>query len=268
MQKSEKQTYSGWMSCKGCHAMIHELEVCSHLHICPKCDFHMMLSADQRIHLLADEGSFEELYTDVEACDLLNFVDSVPYSERLGKARKKTGRNNGVIAGVCTVGGQKACIAVMDFAFMGGSLGRGEGEKITCLVEYATSQLLPVVIVSSSGGARMQESMYSLMQMAKTASALKRHQKKGCFYLSILTHPTMGGVSASYAFLGDVILAEPGALIGFAGPRVIEQTINEKLKSSDQKSEFQLKHGMIDGIVRRDDMKGKVSYFLKFFSKI
>lgn len=247
--------------------MIHTVEVDERLKICPRCAFPFCMNAKERISLVADKGTFKELFAEVAARDIIDFVDSKSYKDRLEAAKKKTRKVNAITAGVCSVVGESVCLGVMDFAFMGGSLGRGEGEKLTLLIEYATKHYLPLVIVCASGGARMQESMYSLMQMAKTSAALKNHGEKGLFYLSVLTNPTMGGVSASFAFLGDVIIAEPKALIGFAGPRVIQQTIGQKLKEGDQKSEFQLEHGMIDQVVKREELKNKIAYFVKMFSR-
>lgn len=263
MQTCKQELFTGWSKCPSCAAMLHKLEICEKFLLCPKCEYHFTLSAKQRIDILSDENTFEELFSDVVASDVLQFEDTKPYSKRLEDATKKTGKKNAITTGVCQINGQLSALAVMDFSFMGGSLGRGEGERLTRLIEYATKKSFPIVIICASGGARMQESMYSLMQMAKTSAALKKHQQKGLFYLSCLTNPTMGGVSASFAFLGDIIIAEPGALIGFAGPRVIEQTIGEKLKEGDQKAEFQLRHGMIDQIVHRTDMKNRISYFLE-----
>lgn len=262
-----QKTLIGWQVCPSCKKMLHSLEIDNKIKLCPKCDFHFTLSSEQRIALLADKGSFVDLFQDVIAQDILGFKDTKTYKERLLEAEEKTGKKNAITAGYCNIMGQKVALGVMDFFFMGGSVGRGEGEKLTRLIEYATDCNLPLIIVSASGGARMQESMYSLMQMAKTSQALKRHDQKGLFYLSVLTNPTMGGVSASFAFLGDVIIAEPDALIGFTGPRVVEQTVGEKLKRSDQRSEFHLENGMIDTIVKRDELKTKIAYFVRMFSK-
>ena len=263
-----QKTFSGWESCPSCKCMIHSLEMKQKLKICPKCEFHFMLTAGERITLLADQGTFVDLFEEVVAEDILDFEDTKTYKQRLLEAEKKTGMKNAIKTGLCTIFDQKVALAVMDFSFMGGSLGRGEGEKLTKLIEYATEKELALIIVCASGGARMQESMYSLMQMVKTSAALKRHQEGGCFYLSVLTNPTMGGVLASFAFLADVIIAEPDALIGFAGPRVVAKTIGEKLKRSDQRSEYHLENGMIDLIVKRKDLKTKIAYFVRMFQKV
>lgn len=236
-------------------------------HVCPECGEHFYMTASERIALLCDEGSFEPLFEEVVSEDILGFNDQKPYSERIKSYQKKTGQKSAAVVGESYINRKKVAFCVLDFGFMGGSLGRSEGERITRCIEHATKNRLPLVIVSASGGARMQESTYSLMQMAKTSAALKRHSEKGLFYISVLTHPTTGGVLASFAFLGDVVIAEPKALIGFTGPRVIEQTIGEKLKSTDQKSEFQLEAGMIDQIVPRHELKSKISYFIEMFSK-
>ncbi|MCH9618748.1 MAG: Acetyl-coenzyme A carboxylase carboxyl transferase subunit beta [Chlamydiia bacterium] len=267
MQAEVKESFTGWSKCVSCAEMIHESQIAMDLKLCPKCDFHFTLSVQERIDLLADDGTFEEKFQEVKASDILGFVDSKPYQKRLEVLEKKAFKVNAITTGICKINEKRAALAVMDFAFMGGSLGRGEGEKLTCLIEYATDTKIPLVIVCASGGARMQESMYALMQMAKTSAAIKKHKNAGLFYLSVLTNPTMGGVSASFAFLGDVIIAEPKALIGFAGPRVIEQTIGEKLDPGDQRAEFQLKNGMIDQIVTRKEMKNRISYFISIFHK-
>ena len=267
MLASAEKTFTGWSKCTYCNQMIHEMEICSKLKLCPKCNGHFTMTAGERIDLISDEGTFFPLFEEVIAEDLLGFVDTKPYKERLKEQLKKTGRTSAVVTGTCLIKGEKAALGVMDYSFMGGSLGRAEGEKLTCLIEYATSFILPLVIVCASGGARMQESMHSLMQMAKTSAALKRLDEKGIVYLSVLTNPTMGGVSASFAFLGDIIIAEPNALIGFAGPRVIEHTMKEKLKEGDQRSEFHLKNGMIDQIVQRKDLKDRIATFIKIGRK-
>ncbi|MCH9622073.1 MAG: Acetyl-coenzyme A carboxylase carboxyl transferase subunit beta [Chlamydiia bacterium] len=267
MLEVEEKTYEGWLLCPSCEDMYHEIESNIDLCVCPRCNHHFMMPTSKRINLIADDDTFVELFKEHEAEDLLGFVDQKSYVDRLKEAAKRTGQKAAVCVGTCTVEGEEIALSIMDFAFMGGSLGRAEGERITSLIEYATKKRLPLVMVNASGGARMQESMYSLMQMAKTSQALKKHQQEGLFYLSLLTHPTMGGVSASFAFLADVILAEPKALIGFTGPRVIEQTIGQKLKKSDQSAEFQLEAGMIDQIVYRKDLKKKIHYFVRMFQK-
>ncbi len=264
-QAAQKNGFNGWMKCPQCEELIHASEVESNLHCCPKCTHHFRLPAQQRLAMLLDEGSFTEMCTEIQPLDPLGFVDTESYKKRLEIAQSKTGRDEGVYVGSGTVFGLPVAIGVMDFAFMGGSMGSVVGERLTRLIEYGSEQGLPVVIVCSSGGARMQESVLSLMQMAKTSAALARHAAKGLPYISILTNPTTGGVTASFASLGDIILAEPAALIAFAGPRVVEQTIRQKLPPGAQKSEFLLQHGMVDAIVKRYALKKKLHFFLEFF---
>lgn len=267
VQTVKKDGYSGWIRCSGCLELIHANELTSNLNCCQKCDYHYRFSLAQRIALLTDEGTFEEMFTDIQSIDPLQFVDTEKYSERLEKERKKTGRDDAVAVGRAHLEGMEIALGVLDFQFMGGSMGSVVGERLTLLIEYATKVKLPLVIVSASGGARMQESILSLMQMAKTSAALTRLSEKNLPYISILTNPTSGGITASFATLGDIIIAEPDALIAFAGPRVVEQTIGQKLPPGAQKSKFLLEHGMIDCIVRRQELKKKVSFFLQFFTE-
>jgi acetyl-CoA carboxylase carboxyl transferase subunit beta len=264
VQSSKKDGFSGWIKCSGCMELIHATELTKHLNCCPKCDYHYRLTLTQRIELLSDEGTFVELFTEIKSVDALEFVDLEPYKTRLATSQKKTGRDDAVSVGTCQIGGKEVVLGVLDFAFMGGSMGSVVGERLTLLIELALETRVPLIIVSSSGGARMQESILSLMQMAKTASALAKLHEGGVPYLSILTNPTTGGVTASFATLGDIILAEPDALIAFAGPRVIEQTIGQKLPSRAQKSEFLLEKGMLDLVVKRSDLKAKVIQLLDF----
>ena len=265
-QTIKKDGFSGWVKCTGCNEMIHANELERNKSCCPKCDYHYRLTARQRLDVLADAESFTELFTQFQALDPLNFVDSEPYKERLQIAKKKTGRDEGAIVGACTVEGIQIAIGILDFSFMGGSMGSVVGEKLTSIIEYGIENKLPVVIVSASGGARMQESILSLMQMAKTSAALGKLHEAGLPYISILTNPTTGGVTASFASLGDINMAEPDALIGFAGSRVVEQTIGQKLPPGAQKSEFLLEKGMIDCIVSRHELKNKLHSFLRFFT--
>lgn len=265
-QTIKKDGFSGWIKCTGCNEMIHANELEKNKSCCPKCDYHYRLTAMQRIDFLSDTGSFSELFTQFQSLDPLNFIDSEPYKERLEKAKKKTGRDEGAIVGRCTVEGICVALGVLDFSFMGGSMGSVVGEKLTSIIEYGLENKLPVVLVSASGGARMQESILSLMQMAKTSAALGKLHEAGLPYISILTNPTTGGVTASFASLGDIILAEPDALIGFAGSRVVEQTIGQTLPPGAQKSEFLLEKGMIDCIVSRHELKNKLHSFLCFFT--
>lgn len=264
VQTSKKDGFSGWLKCTHCNELIHTNELERNFNCCPKCDYHYRLSADDRIKSLADADSFEEFHKTLHATDALKFVDSEPYTSRLQSAKEKSGHEDAVIVGTCHIQGIPAALGVMDFNFMGGSMGSVVGEKLTLLIEHALSHKLPLVIVSTSGGARMQESILSLMQMAKTSAALAKLQEAKLPYISILTNPTTGGVTASFASLGDIIIAEPNALICFAGPRVIEQVIGHQLPPSAQKSEFLLEHGMIDCISKRHELKAKLAEILEF----
>jgi acetyl-CoA carboxylase carboxyl transferase subunit beta len=268
IQTTKKDGFSGWLKCTHCNELIHTNELQQNSNCCPKCDYHYRLSADERIKSLVDEDSFQELFDNLEPVDSLNFIDTEPYPERLTAAKEKSGNDEAIIVGTCKLGGNETAIGVLDFNFMGGSMGSVVGEKLTLLIELALNKKLPLVIISTSGGARMQESTLSLMQMAKTSAALARLHEAGIPYISILTNPTTGGVTASFASLGDVMLAEPNALICFAGPRVIEQTIGHQLPPGAQKSEFLLQHGMIDCIVNRHELKAKLIDILDFFSTI
>ncbi|ADI37623.1 acetyl-CoA carboxylase, carboxyltransferase subunit beta [Waddlia chondrophila] len=259
VQSSKKDGFSGWLKCTHCTELIHTNELEKNLNCCPKCSYHYRLTAKQRIEALADSDSFQEMFQEIKTADPLQFIDSEKYPERIEFARRKTDIDEAVIVGTCKIEGIEAALGVMDFHFMGGSMGSVVGERLTRMIEHAICHRLPVVIVASSGGARMQESTLSLMQMAKTSSALARLSEEGLPYISILTNPTTGGVTASFASLGDIIIAEPKALICFAGPRVIEQTIGQQLPEGAQKSEFLLKHGMIDCIVNRHDLKNKLA---------
>lgn len=262
IQTTKKDGFSGWLKCTHCNELIHANELEKNSNCCPKCDYHYRLSVDERIKALLDDGSFKELFSDIESTDPLNFIDTESYATRLENAKEKSGHNEGVIVGHGKIENMKVAIAIMDFNFMAGSMGSAVGERITLIIEYAIKHKLPLIIVSTSGGARMQESILSLMQMAKTAAALAKFHEAGLLYISVLTNPTTGGVTASFASLGDIIIAEPDALICFAGPRVIEQTIGQQLPEGAQKSEFLLQHGMIDCIVKRHELKAKLAEFL------
>lgn len=267
IQTTKKDGLSGWLKCSHCSELIHVNELKQNLHCCPKCDYHYRLSAPQRIELLGDKGSFEEFFTNYRPIDPLKFVDTERYSDRIERAQKKTGRNDAAVVGTCTIYGIPVAIGVIDFAFMGGSMGSVVGEKLTLIIERAAEKRLPLILVSASGGARMQESTLSLMQMAKTSAAIARYKQTSLPYISLLTNPTTGGVTASFATLGDIIIAEPDALIGFAGPRVVEQVTREKLPPGAQKSEFLLEKGMIDCIVKRHHLKDKLSLLLGFLTE-
>ncbi len=268
IQTTKKDGFSGWLKCTHCNELIHTNELQQNSNCCPKCDYHYRLSADERIKSLVDEDSFQEMFNELQPVDSLNFVDTEPYPERLVAAKEKSGNNEAVIVGTCKLSGHDTALGVLDFNFMGGSMGSVVGERLTLLMELALHKKIPLVIISTSGGARMQESTLSLMQMAKTSAALARLHDAKIPYISILTNPTTGGVTASFASLGDVIIAEPNALICFAGPRVIEQTIGHQLPPGAQKSEFLLQHGMIDCIVNRHELKAKLIDILGFFSTI
>jgi len=266
IQTTKKDGFSGWLKCTHCNELIHTKELEQNSNCCPKCDYHYRLPVGERIKSLADQDSFHEMFTEFQPVDSLKFVDSEPYEERLRLAKDKSGRDEAVIVGTCRINGQPLALGILDFSFMGGSMGSVVGERLTSIIEYALSAKLPVLIISTSGGARMQESILSLMQMAKTSAALAKLQEAGLPYISVLTNPTTGGVTASFASLGDIILAEPNALICFAGPRVIEQTIGHQLPPGAQKSEFLLQHGMIDSIVNRRDLRNKLGDLLEFLT--
>ncbi|MCB1194562.1 acetyl-CoA carboxylase carboxyltransferase subunit beta [bacterium] len=253
-----------WIKCKNCEAIVHKKEIEENLMACPKCSFLYPLGSKQRIKSLVDEGTFTEMFENLQSGDPLNFIDSKPYAKRQKEAQASTGLKDAVITGTGKIHSIDVGLGIMDFAYMGGSMGSVVGEKITRIIEYAVDNKLPVIILSSSGGARMQESTLSLMQMAKTSAALGRLRTANLPFISILTHPTTGGTTASFATLGDIIIAEPKALIGFAGPRVIQQTIKQDLPDGFQKSEFLLEHGMIDMIIERKDMRNTLGFILNF----
>jgi acetyl-CoA carboxylase carboxyl transferase subunit beta len=244
-----------WVKCPGCREIAFRKEVERNLNVCPKCGYHHRLTVEQRLAITIDRGTWRELFEDLAAGDPLEFHDSKPYPQRLEQARRASGRNDAVVTGVGKIEGHPAALAVMDFAFMGGSMGTVVGEKIARLIDHAVKHGLGVVVFCSSGGARMQEGVLSLMQMAKVAGAIGRLRDAHLPYLAVLCDPTTGGVAASFAMLGDLDLAEPGALIGFAGRRVIEQTTNQVLPEGFQSAEFLIAHGMLDAIVPRAQMR-------------
>jgi acetyl-CoA carboxylase carboxyl transferase subunit beta len=248
-----------WLKCESCKEIIYKKEIVKNLMVCPKCRYHFRINAGERVKYLADRGSFKELDAGLTSGDPLKFKDTVSYPERLAKSREKSGLAEAVITGTAAIEGVPVVLAIMDFSFMGGSMGSVVGEKIVRAVEHALEKGLPVVTVSSSGGARMQEGILSLMQMAKVSAAVGRLKEAALPFVSILADPTFGGVTASFAMLGDVIMAEPRSLIGFAGPRVIEQTIKQQLPEDFQRAEFLLDHGLIDTIVSRKDMRAALS---------
>lgn len=265
VQSTKKDGFSGWLKCTHCNELIHSNELGQNKNCCPKCDYHYRLPTDDRIKSLADPDTFQPLFQNLKPVDALKFVDTESYPERLVSAQQKSGHQESVVVGTCLLHNHPIALGVLDFNFMGGSMGSVTGECLTRLIEHALQERLPLVIVSTSGGARMQESILSLMQMAKTSAALAKLHEGRVPYISVLTNPTTGGVTASFASLGDIIIAEPNALICFAGPRVIEQTIGQQLPSGAQKSEFLLEHGMIDCIVKRHNLKEKISEVLNYF---
>jgi len=262
-----KEAPNQWIKCPKCTSLMYFEEVEAKQNVCPKCNHHFRISAQKRIASIVDEGSFVEMDDNLAPVDPLKFSDKKSYKKRLEEAKAKTGKTSSVMSGSCTIGGNPVEIAVFDFSFMGGSLGSVEGEKIVRGITRAIEKECGYIIVSASGGARMQESTYSLLQMSKTSAALNRLHQKGLPFVSILTDPTMGGVSASFAMLGDIIMAEPGALIGFAGQRVIKQTVGVDLPEGFQRSEFLLEHGLIDMIVDRGDIHQTLSDLFKLFKK-
>jgi len=249
--------------CNGCGEILYREKLAQNLEVCPTCGHHFRINAEQYVALLIDEGSFEEIDAGLRSGDPLSFKDLKPYSERLRAAEKKVGRLDAVLSGVGTVDGLPVALAVMDFRFIGGSMGSVVGEKIARAGRVALEKKTAFIIVNASGGARMQEGVISLMQMAKTSGVLARLHEAGLPYISIITDPTTGGVTASHAMLGDVNIAEPKALIGFAGPRVIEETIRQELPEGFQRAEFLLEHGMVDRIVDRRELKLTVSRLLQ-----
>ncbi len=253
-----------YIQCPKCKKSIYRLELKKMLGICPHCGYYYPLSARSRVGIIVDKNSFEEM--DDQLCSQ-NPLDFEGYEDKLTRYKEKTGQNEAVITGKAKIEGYKVVMAVMDSGFMMGSMGEVVGEKITRAIETATKERLPLIIFTASGGARMQEGIFSLIQMAKTSAALAKHDEAGLLYISVLTDPTTGGVTASFASLGDIILAEPGALIGFAGPRVIEQTIKQKLPSDFQRAEFLLEKGQIDAIVTREALRHTLATFLKFHQK-
>ena len=253
-----------WTKCKKCSNMIYDKELDTNLKVCPRCQFHFPISARERIHALVETCSFEENDASMESVDVLHFTGPSSYAAKLEQYQKTTGLKDAVCTGIGRIGRHRVALGVMDFGFLGGSMGSVVGERLTRLIESATARGLPLVIVSTSGGARMYEGMFSLMQMAKTCGALAYHAKCKLPYISVLTDPTMAGVMASFATVGDLILAEPGAMIGFAGPRVIKDTTQAELPPGFQTAEFLLEHGLIDAIVPRTELKPRLCYYLDY----
>ena len=253
-----------FQKCPGCGEVVHEIEVTENQRICPHCDHHFPQSAKERIESLLDPGSFVEMDASLHSVDSLRFQGMATYKDRLKKYQESTGLIDAVLSGYGTLEGMRVAIAVMDFAFLAATMGSVVGERITRVIEYGTAERIPVIIISASGGARMYEGMLSLMQMAKTSGALARHAEARLPYISVLTNPTTAGVMASYASLGDVIMAEPKSMIGFAGPRVIKETTHQDLPKGFQTAEFLEEHGLIDQIVHRKNLRPRIAEFLRF----
>lgn len=268
---TEKRTRSVpegvWIKCSRCDAQLYRNELERNLQVCPKCDYHMRIGARQRLDFFLDPDSQKELSANLEPEDPLKFRDSKRYRDRIVQAQKKTGERDALVAVTGTLLGRPVVACAFEFGFMGGSMGSVVGERFARAAQYATDNGMPLIAFSASGGARMQEALFSLLQMAKTSAALARLGEKGVPYISVLTDPTTGGVSASLAMLGDVNIAEPGALIGFAGPRVIEQTVRQKLPEGFQRSEFLLDHGAIDMIIDRREMSAQIADLLAKFEQ-
>ena len=252
-----------WSKCPDCGLVVYRKDLIANASVCKGCGYHHRIDSDERIRLIADPGSFEPLDSELAPTDPLAFKDRRSYADRIRDSQQSTGLRDAVITGLCTSSGLPLALGVMDFRFMGGSMGSVVGEKLTRLIEIATARRYPVLIVCASGGARMQEGMLSLMQMAKISGALERHRQAELLYVPLLTYPTTGGVTASFAMLGDLILAEPKALIGFAGRRVIEQTLREKLPEGFQTAEYLRDHGFVDAIVDRTELKATLATLLQ-----
>jgi len=256
-----------WKKCPKCASILYDKELDTHLKVCPKCSHHFSIGARERIHSLVETCSFEEMDAEMTSVDVLKFTGVATYASKLEDYQEGTNLKDAVTTGIGRIGAHRVALGVMDFSFLGGSMGSVVGEKLTRMIEAGTSRGLPVVIISTSGGARMYEGMFSLMQMAKTSAALAYHARARLPYISVLTHPTTAGVMASYASLGDLILAEPGAMIGFAGPRVIKDTTQAELPPGFQTAEFLLDHGLIDAIVPRKDLKQCLAFHLEFMTR-
>jgi len=257
-----------WIKCDSCSKIIYEGQLIESDRVCPYCGFHFNLTAAQRIDLLTDEGSFVEIDAELVPCDPLEWEANKRYVDQLATAAEKSGLPEAIVTGHATLDGHPLVLGAMDFRFIGASMGSVAGEKITRAFEYATANDLPIVLVTASGGARMQEGMLSLMQMAKTSAAAHRHAEAGLAFISVLANPTYGGVTASFAVLGDVLLAEPGAMIGFTGARVIESTLRLKLPKGFQTAEFMQEHGMIDEVVPRGELKDNIALLLDYLAPV
>jgi acetyl-CoA carboxylase carboxyl transferase subunit beta len=266
--EKKQQIKSLYIKCKGCQSHVWEEEWTNNLNVCPKCNFHGSITSWERIKLLFDKGTFEELFSNISPVDSLGFNDlKGSYKDKIAENKRKSGISESVITGQGLMNNIQVVVAIMDFRFLGGSLGSGTGEKILQAANFAYEHNLPYIIFSASGGARMQEGVLSLMQMAKTCAGVARLNKKNIPFISVLTNPTTGGVTASYAMMGDLNIAEPGAVIGFAGRRVIEQTIGEKLPDDFQTAEYLQDHGFVDSIVNRKDLKDYLSNVLSYYNR-
>ena len=265
MKRGEGVPKGLWVKCDACREILYHKEVTQNHHVCPKCSYHFRISAEQRLEMLFDNGRYKKLFPRVRSLDPLGFVDTKPYAERLKIYQKKVGPGDALLVGQGEIDRHPVIVAGMEYRFMGGSMGSVVGEKLARAIERCLDRRIGLVVVSCSGGARMQEGILSLMQMGKISAGLARMKDKHLPYISVLTDPTTGGVTASFSMLGDVNFAEPGALIGFAGPRVIEQTIRQTLPEGFQRSEFLLEHGMIDRVVPRHDLKATIGRCLMYF---
>jgi acetyl-CoA carboxylase carboxyl transferase subunit beta len=264
-RKKREMPQGLWQKCPGCSEVVHEIELAQNQRVCPRCEFHFAQSAKDRIANLLDPDTFVEMDADLRSVDTLKFEGMASYKDRLKKYQDQTGLVDAVLSGYGKVEGHKVAIAVMDFTFLAATMGSVVGERITRVIEYGTANRCAVIIVAASGGARMYEGMLSLMQMAKTSGALARHACERLPYISVLTNPTTAGVMASFASLGDVILAEPRSMIGFAGPRVIKETTHQDLPKGFQTAEFLEEHGLVDLIVHRKKLRGQIAQFLQYF---
>ena len=265
-QKKKDIPKGVWLKCKDCGEVLYEGQLRRALWVCRKCNYHFRIPARQYFELLLDSDSFVELYTNIAPTDPMKFKDTKSYTDRIKASQHKTGLNDAAIVGTAAIGGNSVAIGALEFSFMGGSMGSVVGEKISRIMDHGREHGFPVITITSTGGARMQEGILSLMQMAKTAGAVARLRRDGVPFISILTHPSTAGVLASYASLGDILIAEPKALLGFAGPRVIQRTIRQELPEGFQSSEFFLEHGMIDMVVHRSELRSVLSKVLRFFS--
>jgi acetyl-CoA carboxylase carboxyl transferase subunit beta len=260
--KKGKSPEGLWVKCEGCKEIIYKKEIEKNLKVCPKCNYHFRISARERLKLLVDDGSFIETDENLVSIDPLHFKDSLTYKDRIKENRKKSGLKEAIISGDASIKGHPVCLIIMDFSFMGGSMGSVVGEKVSRAIERAIDKEQPLIAICSSGGARMQEGIFSLMQMAKVSAAIGKLKETRIPYISVLSDPTFGGVTASFATLGDIIIAEPKSLIGFAGPRVIEQTIKQPLPDEFQRADFLLEHGLIDMVVERKGLKETLARIL------